>query len=301
MEGKRISIAQRGSGTRPLADDVLNLLNAEVKSKYQLLELSATDSIESLASGKIDGMFFVADLVSSNLQLLLNKPNIRFMDFADSDALMKNIKHTEKIALPAGAINIAKNIPSQDIQMIATTTILLVDKELHPAIQHLFLIASKNIQKHNSDFFSRASGFPTFIGTSEPRSSLAVKYFANGSIMLEEHLPFWIASAIHQAWFFIIATLAVIYPLVTILPTYRRTMFSIQLSMIYSEIFELYRLLETERTADELDDIIARYEVVHKKLDSTWIPRGCYETFGNILMAFVLLEDRIEIVKSSRA
>jgi hypothetical protein len=297
MEGKKISIAQIGSGTRPLTDDVLALIDKAHLNKMQLLELNAKDSIDMLAADQIDGMFFVADLSSANLQMLLKNPKLSFLNFKDANALAKNIKYTEVVSLPIGSIDLTNNIPPDDVNMIATSTILLINKELHPSIQHLFLIATKNIQKNSTEFFSRSGGFPTFLGNNEPRSDIAIKYFNEGKITLEDRLPFWLASSINQMWFFLVASLAVVYPLFSVLPQFRRTMFNIQLTSVYIEIFELYRMVELDNTSEDIADMIERCDVLKSNINSTWIPRGCHEIFNNLLSAFSRLEERINIIK----
>ena len=301
MEGKKISIAQIGSGTRPLTDDVLALLNKESLDKMQLLELNARDSIDMLAAGKIDGMFFVADLSSANLQMLLKNPTLAFLNFKDANALAKNIKYTEVVALPIGSVDLTKNIPPDDVSMIATTTVVLVNEDLHPSIQHLFLIATKNIQKNSTEFFSRPGGFPTFLGNNEPRSEIAVKYFNEGSITLEDRLPFWLSSSINQMWFFLIASLAVVYPLFSVLPQFRRTMFNIQLTSVYIEIFELYRMVDNNNTPEDTAELIERCDILRANIHDTWIPRGCHEIFNNLLSAFSRLEEKINIIKNSES
>jgi TRAP-type uncharacterized transport system substrate-binding protein len=301
MEGKQISIAQTGSGTRPLTDDVLALVNKDRLNRMKLLELNARDSINMLDADQIDGMFFVADLTSANLQMLLKNPTLAFLNFKDANALAKNIKHTEVVSLPIGSVDLTNNLPADDVNMIATTTILLINKDLHPGIQHLFLIATKNIQKNSTEFFSRPGGFPTFLGNNEPRSEIAVKYFNEGNITLEDRLPFWLASSVNQMWFFLVASLAVIYPLFSILPQFRRSLFNIQLTSVYIEIFELYRMADHDNNPDDIADMIERCDVLRANIDSVWIPRGCHEIFNNLLTAFSRLEDRINIVKQTKA
>ena len=301
IEGKKISIAQIGSGTRPLTDDVLALINKEHLRKIELLELNARDSIDMLDANKIDGMFFVADLSSANLQMLLKNTTLAFLNFKDANALAKNIKYTEVVSLPIGSVDLTNNIPPDDVNMIATTTILLINKDLHPSIQHLFLIATKNIQKNSTEFFSRAGGFPTFLGNNEPRSEIAVKYFNEGSITLEDRLPFWLSSSINQMWFFLIASIAVVYPLFSILPQFRRTMFNIQLTSVYIEIFELYRMVDHDNTPEDIADMIERCDILKNNINDIWIPRGCHEIFNNLLSAFARLEERINIIKRTVA
>jgi hypothetical protein len=58
-----------------------------------------------------------------------------------------------------GGFDLSKNLPASPIQLIATTTNLLIDDRLHPAIQLLFLEAAKEINGTKS-YFSKAGFFP---------------------------------------------------------------------------------------------------------------------------------------------
>jgi hypothetical protein len=59
--------------------------------------------------------------------------------------------------VPEGAFNLQRNFPSQDIKLIATTTNLLIDDRMHPAIQFLFLEAAREINGKESFFAHRGS------------------------------------------------------------------------------------------------------------------------------------------------
>ena len=61
--------------------------------------------------------------------------------------------------LPTGVADLARNIPPQDVTLLAVETSLVVRKDLHPALQYLLLQAAAEIHG-GPDIFNRAGRFP---------------------------------------------------------------------------------------------------------------------------------------------
>jgi len=294
LQDKRISIGLQGSGTRTVVDSVLPLLSAETQQSLKILELSATDSIKALQANEIDGMFLLAGIESGNAQTLLNTPEIRILNFPVAEAMTRHLDYAEVVTVPRGSIRMSPMHPDQDVHMIATTTNVLIRQNLHPAIQTLLLKAEIDLYRHETAFFDRAGGFPAFVGKSVPRSPVAERYLSTGPLLLDRYMPYWLASFLDQAWVWILGFMAVVYPLVRTLPSYRKTMFDIVASDKYAKMFDMYQTLEHPRTAAEQIELLRHFELLAHEINTLWVPKGCKEAYGNVLRMLAQLRDGVE-------
>lgn len=82
----------------------------------------------------------VADPVITRL---LREPSVELFELTHAPAYDAQLPFVKVITLPAASIDIAKQIPPKDISLLATTTNLAVSKDMHPVLQVMLLVASK--------------------------------------------------------------------------------------------------------------------------------------------------------------
>ena len=295
LEGKRISVGLPGSGTRPVADALLSLLPTASRKRIQTYELSPAGSASSLTSGEIDGMFLLAGMESGNARRLLERPDVNILNYPVADALPKYLDYLEVIALPQGAIALSPPRPAQALKMVATTTTILADESLHPALMYLFMRAASDLAQGEPDFFERPGGFPAFTESNIPRSATAERYLSSGPPLLENHAPYWVASFFDRAWFMILALLAILYPLLRLFPGYRITVFDITASDRFGETFGLLAALEHEspERQQRLPELRAEYEQLRHEIAGMWVPKGCHRSYYFLCAALRMLESRL--------
>jgi uncharacterized protein len=258
-----------------------------------VFEMAAAESALKLLRGEIDGMFLLAGMESGNAQALLTQPDVHILSYPVADALTKYIGYMEVITLPKGTLNLSPPRPAHDVRMVATTTTVLAREILHPALQYLFMRATTELSFSERAFFERAGGFPAFTEHNIPRSEVAERYLQNGPPLLESYAPYWVASFFDRAWFAILAVLAVAYPLLRMLPGYRKTAFDIGASYKYGEIFKLVAAIEHSVSADELSACRGEYERLEGEIRQMWIPKGSQQAFYFLLAALEIVEEKL--------
>jgi TRAP-type uncharacterized transport system substrate-binding protein len=292
--GKRISIGLEGSGTRLVADAILDLVPADVRSSYILVELAAGASVEALRNGSIDGMFLVAGIESGNVKALLGSPDVRLHSFSLAEGLTRQLPYMEVVKVPRGALGLSPAMPPIDTFMVATSTTVLARETLHPAIQHLFLKTATAIHSGEVSFFDRPGGFPAFIDKSTPRSDIAVRYMASGPLLLDRYLPHWLASFLSVSWFWLVALLAIALPLATLAPSYRKIMFDVVLSDLYGRLFALYQQADEMRSVEDLEVLRAQLSTLAHEIGSLWVPKGCTTQYGFLIQAAEIVSRKID-------
>ena len=190
----KINIGQVGSGTHTQAVNLfkLNHLNPDAPN---LLSMNNADAVNAIAKGTIDAVFLVDGYDSPNVQNLTKNPDISLVTFSRADAYTRLLPYFEELLVPMGGFDLGKNNPDHPIQLISTTTNLLIDDRLHPAIQVLFLEAAKEVNGVKS-YFSKAGEFPVYMNTEAPLSDEAKFYYEKGTPTLMKYLPFWMAEFI---------------------------------------------------------------------------------------------------------
>lgn len=230
----KINIGPIGSGTRTQALRIFRLNNLNADSP-NLLGMANGEGVLALERGEIDGVILVDGFESPNVQRLIKNPDIRLSTFQRADAYARLLPFIEEASVPMGGFDLGKNIPDHPIQLISTTTNLLIDNRLHPAIQVLFLEAAKEINGVKS-YFSKAGEFPVYMNTEAPLSEEASFFYQKGTPILMKYLPFWMAEFLERMFFLLLPFAAFAYPVIKSIPTYRTNLAKKQINSIYKEL-----------------------------------------------------------------
>ena len=233
--GKRISLEQEGSGTRLLATRLL-ALNGIADSAVTLLDLTPERSADALLRGEIDLSVMLTAYRSPAVQRLLTADGVVLVAFPRADAYAARFPSLRKVVLPAGVVDLAKNIPPADVPLLAAEANLVVRRDLHPALQYLLLEAASEIHG-GASFFTAAGQVPAPGTISLPLSDHARTFYNSGRPFVYRYLPFWMAGVAEKLLILLLPLFAVFFPLFTVLP---------RLFAMVTErrIFGLYRELE---------------------------------------------------------
>jgi hypothetical protein len=121
------------------------------------------------------------------------------------------------------------------MKLLATTTNLLIDDRMHPAIQFLFLEAAREINGKES-FFAPRGEFPSFKDSQLPESPVAVHYEKNHYPIIAAYFPFWLAEFISRLLFVLLPFCVIAYPILQSLPSYRTKLMYNKINRLYGEL-----------------------------------------------------------------
>ena len=243
LQGLRVNVDISGSGVPRLVERLL-ALNRIHASTMTLSHLPPTEAAEALLAGQIDAMVYVSAPESAVVQQLLQSPGIQLMDFGQSEAYARNLAFLSPVSLPRGIVNLATDVPAEDVGLVATTTSLLTRGDTHPALRQLLAQTAQN-QHDGAGWFNRAREFPN-TRTSELPVSVEGDRAINGRpSLLNRYVPFWVSSLLERMWLVIGILLAVLFPLSRVVPP----MYEFR---VRSRVFRKYR---------DLQNIEARYDI----------------------------------------
>ncbi len=239
LQGKKVAIGLPGSGIRQLSEQLLAANG--IATNGQLLSLSTQESVQALQEGDIDAAFVIGAQEASAVRTLLQSPSVRLMSFSQADAYQRRFPYLTKLTLPHGVVDLAKDLPSEDTNLVAATANLVVRNDLHPALQNLLLQAATEIHG-KVGFFQKAREFPVYRDQTLPLSGEAERYYKSGPPFLQRYLPFWLAVLFQRLLVLVVPLIALLLPLLKVAP-------SVYSWRIKSRIFHCYgelKVLETE-------------------------------------------------------
>jgi len=248
----KIGIGPVGSGTHVHALNILKLNNMP-STGSNLVAMGNSEGVEALKNGQLDALLLVDGFESANVQALIKYPGIHLATFNRANAYTRLEPYFEELTVPMGGFDLGSNTPDHPVSLISTTTNLLIDDRLHPAIQLLFLEAAKEINGTKS-YFAKAGEFPAYINSEAPLSDEARYFYQKGTPVLMKYLPFWVAEFIERMFLILLPFSAFAYPIIKSIPTYRINLARKQINSIYKELdkFEQDMIKNFDPTKREL-------------------------------------------------
>jgi uncharacterized protein len=237
LAGKKIAIGPEGSGTRAIAIQILADIKLDEKNTTYF-PYSGQEAADKLAKNEIDCLFTVSQIGTEFIQQLFLQNQIELMNLSRAESFTRLHNYLSHIVLPEGVIDMAENIPNSDLHFIAPAATLVSHEDLHPALVDQLMKASSEIFNKNS-LFGVGNKFPSPENLDFQLNKEANRYYRNGPSFLQRYLPFWAATLVDRLKVMLLPLLALIVPLMKVLPpTYRWRMRS-RIYRWYDELHEL--------------------------------------------------------------
>ena len=210
---RRMAVGLPDTTTRKLLERILSLHGMKFEVGANHLELSHREAVARFESGEIDAVFLVDGIEAETVQRLFKVKDRALVDFGLIDAYIKKIPFLEIVTLPRGAADIANVYPPQETRLLASTVTLVTERDIHPAIQWLFLRAAENISLNRDEFFSKPDYFPKYLDHKVPLSDVGERYFGGGMPTVFKYFPLWVATVIDGMGVILLAIFAILWPL----------------------------------------------------------------------------------------
>ena len=219
----------------------------------QVADLDDDEAADALAAGTIDAAMFASELDGAALQRALANPDIRLMNVAQAEAIAKTVPGLQHVTLWRGLINLS--IPSSDVELLAVRNRLLIREELHRALQYLLLEAMREVHSPQGPF-NRIDEFPAEQPNDLPLSPTAEAFYRSGPTFWQKYMSFWLASLLSQIVFFIIPVLALLLPLINVLPRLYRWLNIRRIDHFHRALGNLERDMDKPRTGPNCGNMV---------------------------------------------
>ncbi|MET3183305.1 TAXI family TRAP transporter solute-binding subunit [Variovorax sp. NFACC27] len=268
LRGLRVNVDLPGSG---LPDIMERMLKANRLGPDDLLlsNLEQASAAEALEAGILDAIVLSSAPQSPQVQRLLRSGDVKLMDFGQADAYSRRFPFLSPVTLPRGMIELSKDMPPQDVSLLAATTSLLSRDETHPALRQLFAQAAQSVHS-SAGWFNRTRDFPNTRTSELPVSPEGDRAINGTPPIWQRYLPFWASNLVERMWLVLGGLLVLMLPLSRVVPPLYQFRVRRRVFRWYARLRDIEAKVDTETLAKEderkslLEDLDQLDRVVNK-------------------------------------
>jgi TRAP-type uncharacterized transport system substrate-binding protein len=296
LRGKRVAIGAPGSGTRAVALAFARATGL-AEPPTVLSDLGGLAAAKALENGEVDAVFYVAAPDAPGVQRLLAAPGVRLLSIRKADAYISRYPFLQKLRLPEGAVDLARNVPPTDITLLAVTANLVAVEDIHPVIVDLLLEAARKVHG-GAGLFQRVGEFPAPRDLDLPLSSDAERIYKGGPSILRRYLPYWMVVWVNRFIVIGIPLIIIAIPIFRNIPAIYRWRMRRNIYRWYGEL----RLIENalRRHQGDAATHAARLDWLEQQVDRQWVPRAYSAELYNMMAHIQLVRALLRGSPSNR-
>lgn len=275
LAGKKIAVGIPNGGTRILSLQILKA-SGVTKDNSSFIEIGWKEAAASLKTGSVDAAIFLATAEDEVVRDLLQNSSVTLMSVDQAEAITRQIPFLHHLVLPHGAINLQKNIPNRDIDLVSATATLLVKDSVHPALVYLLLKAASSVHS-DPGLFEKKNEFPIDKDDRFPLSDEAKSYYKSGEPFWQKHLPFWIATLMDRFLLLFIPLLAIALPVIRLIPKIYQWRIRARIYKRYGELKFLETSISNSRTHDQDQTYLHELDQIEERVKQMKVPIGFAE------------------------
>lgn len=293
LQGARIGIGSEDSGTRFLVQRILAANGIHADNANLVIE-DAETSGQRLANGDLDLMFAVGSPDSPLLRTLVADQQIELQNLARAGAYTRRYGWLTMLELPEGTLDLKRNIPAQDLQMIAATANLVARNDFHPAL--IAPVLSATAEVHGTlQLLGGAERFPTSANSDFPLNGDAARFYKSGPPLLQRWLPFWAANWVDRLKVMLVPLLGILLPLFKVLPTAYRWRIRRRILRWYKDLKRIDLELDAESLdAKRLQRLRRAMRRVEQDISQVEVPLGYSDQLYQLRLHTALLQNKLE-------
>jgi hypothetical protein len=278
LAGKRLVVGPEGSGTRVLALRLLEANGIKPDGPTALLDLDEELVGDALEQGQIDAAFLMGDSASPRvIRDIVDRPGLHVLRLSQLDAYLRRFQDLDRVVIPMGAFDLAKNSPSADLELVASSVEIVAHPDLHPAISDLLLETMREVNGR-ATLLQKAGDFPAPREHDLPIGADAKRYYESGKRWLYRMLPFWAASLADRFLMVMVPLLLLIIPVIRTVPSVYRWRVQNRLYKVYGALLELERDV-VRREGDDRAALMDRLDAIEQRAETLKLPVAYADQF----------------------
>lgn len=293
FKGQRLAVGSAGSGTRKLATSLLSM-NHVTSANTTFLDLDPDAAAKALIAGNADAVFVTSD--SAPIQVmtnLLRRPGIRLFNFLQADAYARRISYLNKTEFPMGSLDLAANLPPEDVYLVAPTVELLAHDNLHPAVVDLVIEVGKDVHG-KSGLLARKDEFPKPLKLDVPISEEAERYYDRGKSFTYQYLPFWLANVVNRVLLVFIPAIVLLIPALRMIPVLLRWKTRLKLFRWYRALLALERELLSPVAPRHPEVLVKRLDAIEEHVSKMKVPASFADQYYGLRGHISFVRSRLE-------
>jgi uncharacterized protein len=270
LRGRKVAIGAEGSGLRVLAGVLLREAGLG-EGDYTAVPIGGAAAADALAKGDVDAALVVSGATADWITALVADRDVNLLSMTKAPALARRHAYLDEVTLFEGVLDLARNLPEQDVVLIAPAAQLVVREDLHPAIQSL-LIETALAEHGGGSILADPGRFPTPTLSDIPISSEAARYYKNGASFLRRVFPFSVANFLERAWVLAIPLVTLLIPLVRAAPPLYRWRIRRKIYVWYQNLRDLEAQGRAAKTPEERTEVRSQLADIQAQTGDVQVP-----------------------------
>lgn len=269
LEGLRVAAGSKTSGTRALANELF--LQNDVEAS--LVDMGGAEGAAALKAGKIDVLVSVSAPSAPFVRDMLADPGVRVLNFKRALAYERRTPYLKRVIFPEGGLDLANNLPSSSIELVAPAAEVVVRHDLHPDLQILLLEAMTRTHRGGT-LLSESGAFPNMNRNDLPISEEAERYYEQGPSFMRRIFPFSVANFLDRAWVLAIPLITLAYPLAKAAPPVYRWRTRRKIYVWYKDLRRLEQKGRAAKTPEARDNIRRELSALQAEVGRVEVPES---------------------------
>jgi len=299
LTGRRVAIGPVGSGTRALA---LRLLaaNGITAENTTLLPQGGEAAAAALREGAIDAALFVIAPDTPYIADLLADDAVALLPIDRAAAYGRRFHYLSRVTLHRGVVDLARDLPRDDVPLIAPAASIIAHDDTHPAVIQL-LVRAATTEHRGGSMLSPPGQFPSETLTDLPVSDDARYYLNTPPGLLDRTLPFWAAQLVNRLLIMLLPLAVVLIPLGRLMPPIYRWQIRSRIYKWYRRLRRIDAHLRSEPDPDTAHDAREELDRIEKEIGGVRVPLSYMEEAYNLRLHVGYVRNRLEEYERGRS
>ena len=197
------------------------------------------------------------------------------------------------MTLPRGVVDFARDLPPQDVTLVATTAFLVAREDFHPALVSVLLQAASRAHRTGS-IFHRPGEFPAAREGDFPLSDTAERYFKSGPPFLQRYMPFWVANLIERLIVLLVPLIAVVIPVMRVFPGVYTWRVRMRVFRWYRELRSVEREAAQSLAPERVRALLAQLDAIQEGVNRTRVPLSYSDYVYNLKLHIDMVRARLQ-------
>lgn len=294
LAGQRLAVGAAGSGVRTIS---LRLLQANgiTGSPTTFLDLDSDAAAQALLDKKLDAVFLMGDSASlQTLRTLMRSSEVQLFDFRQADAYVRKFAYLNKIVLPEGAIDLGKNLPTTDVDLVGPTVDLVSHDNLNSAMSDLLIDVAKEVHG-KAGLLQKRGEFPAPLEHDElAMSSDALRYYKSGKGFLYRMIKsFWIANLANRLLVVVVPLILLSIPALRLLPLIYQLSVRLRIYRCYRPLLRLERDASVPLDAARVKELLERLAEIEDAANHLKVPASFADQFYELRLHLAFVRQRL--------
>jgi hypothetical protein len=168
-------------------------LNDLTTDNVTMLPLGNDAALRALQSDEVDAAVFVDGAQNRAVWAALHDPHMRLMSYGHADAYPRLLPYINKLTLPSGVIDVARDIPEKEIALVGTKAMLAARADRTVG-------GCRTRDSRRTGSFRGGGRVPGNDRVDLRISNDADRHKRFGPSFLYRYLPFWLATFSSPPW-----------------------------------------------------------------------------------------------------